>query len=216
MIIKLAIAEDNSLALRTCLDKIKAIPGLKVVATAYNGTELLERLKEHAVDVILMDIMMPGMDGIACTREVKQLHPQIRIIMHTTFDDDDNILKAIMAGASGYLLKEESKEGIESAIRDTLDGGAAMSAGIAMRVLNLLRNPQPGGSPAETTEDFGLTSREIELLSQLKNGLRYDQIADNLYISQGTVRKHINNIYRKLQVSNKVNAISKAAANRLI
>jgi len=215
MVIKLAIAEDNSLALRACLDKINTVPDLKVVATVYNGIELLEKLKEHAVDVILMDIMMPGMDGIACTREVKQLHPQIRIIMLTTFDDDDNILKAIMAGASGYLLKDESKEGIVSAIHDTLDGGAAMSAGIAMRVLNLLRNPNPADQP-ETTENFGLTTREIELLSQLKNGLRYEQIANNLFISQGTVRKHINNIYRKLQVSNKVNALSKAAANRLI
>ncbi|MFD2145397.1 response regulator [Mucilaginibacter antarcticus] len=215
MPIKIAIAEDNSFALRACVNKVSCQPDLKLVATAFNGKELLEELSRHRVDVILMDIMMPGMDGIACTRQVKQLHPQIKVIMLTTFDDDQNILNAIMAGASGYLLKDESTEGVVNAIRDALGGGAPMSAGVASKVLNLLRNPAPQ-SAVDILENFGLSSREIELLVQLKNGLSYEHIAENLCISHGTVRTHINNIYRKLQVNNKVNALSKATANRLI
>ncbi|GAB3930995.1 response regulator transcription factor [Mucilaginibacter myungsuensis] len=215
MPVKIAIAEDNSFALRACINKLATEPDFKQVATAFNGDEMLGKLSQHAVDVILMDIMMPVMDGIECTRRVKQQHPQIKVIMLTTFDDDENILNAIMAGASGYLLKEESAEGVVKAVRDTIDGGAPMSAGIASKVLNLLRNPViPKGH--ETTENFGLTAREIELLQQLKNGLSYEHIAANLFISPGTVRKHINNIYTKLQVNNKVSALSKASANRLI
>ncbi|RZM23304.1 MAG: response regulator transcription factor, partial [Pedobacter sp.] len=141
MPIKVAIAEDNSFALRACIDKISQTDDIKLVATAFNGVELLAALKKHTVDLVLMDIMMPEMDGVACTREAVQLHPQIKVIMLTTFDDDKNILNAIMAGASGYLLKEESSASLINAIHETLDGGAAMSAGIATRVLGLLRDP---------------------------------------------------------------------------
>ncbi len=215
MPVKIAIAEDNSFALRACMDKMKQATDFKIVANAYNGIEMLSVLARHTVDVILMDIMMPGMDGITCTREVKRQHPQIKILMLTTFDDDENILNAIMAGASGYLLKDNSAANIISAINDAMDGGAPMSAGIASKVLNLLRKPQLFNRDA-IIEDFGLSGREVELLGQLKNGLSYDQIADNLCISSGTVRKHINNIYRKLHVNNKVNAIAKGSANGLI
>lgn len=215
MPVKIAIAEDNSFALRACMDKMSQASNFKVVATAYNGIEMLGLLARHTVDVILMDIMMPGMDGVTCTQEVTKLHPQIKVLMLTTFDDDENILNAIMAGASGYLLKDNSAADIVSAVNNAMNGGAPMSAGIASKVLNLLRNPQQTSKPT-ATDNFGLSSREIELLGQLKNGLSYDQIADNLCISSGTVRKHINNIYRKLQVNNKVNAIAKGSANRLI
>jgi DNA-binding NarL/FixJ family response regulator len=132
----------------------------------------------------------------------------------TTFDDDENIFKAIMAGANGYLLKEENSENLRQSVIETLSGGAAMSAGVALRVLNLLRNPP--SLQTQNTEDYGLTKREIELLQQLKGGLSYEQIATNLFISYGTVRKHIENIYRKLQVSNKLSAVDLATKNKLI
>ncbi|MFC5282379.1 helix-turn-helix transcriptional regulator [Pedobacter alpinus] len=119
-----------------------------------------------------------------------------------------------MAGANGYLLKEESSENLRQSIIETLSGGAAMSAGVALRVLNLLRNPLPVKN-AET-KDYGLTKREIELLTHLKNGLSYEQIATNLFINYETVRKHIENIYRKLQVNNKLNAVDLVTKNRLI
>lgn len=215
MLITVAIAEDNSFALKTCLDKLSQYTAYKVVLKAFNGKELTENFAKHNIDVILMDIQMPNMDGIEATKIISKLNPKIKIIMLTTFDDDENIFKAIMAGAAGYLLKEESAEILHRSIVETLTGGAPMSAGIAMRVLNLLRNPPAFGSFAKG-EDFGLTKREIELLNHLKSGLSYEQIAANLYISYGTVRKHIENIYRKLQVNNKTNALEKAVQNKLI
>ena len=215
MLITVAIAEDNSFALKACLDKLNQYAAYKVVLKAFNGKELTENFAQHNIDVILMDIQMPNMDGIEATKIISKLNPKIKIIMLTTFDDDENIFKAIMAGASGYLLKEESAEILHRSIIETLTGGAPMSAGIAMRVLNLLRNPPAFGSFVKD-EDFGLTKREIELLNHLKKGLSYEQIAANLFISYGTVRKHIENIYRKLQVNNKINAVDMAVKHRLI
>ena len=165
------------------------------------------------LDLVLMDIQMPVMDGIEATRILKERHPQVKVIMSTVFDDDENLFKAIMSGASGYLLKDEPPEMIHRSILMAMEGGAPMSAGIASKVLNLLRN-QP--SFEEEQEEFGLTPRELEILEHLSKGLSYDQIAGNLFISSGTVRKHIENIYKKLQVHNKVEALRIATRNRLI
>lgn len=214
MPIHIAIAEDNSFALKACVEKLSAQREFKLVFTAFNGIELLKSVDQHQVDLVLMDIQMPGMDGIEATAELKKLHPEIKVLMLTTFDDDENIFKAIMAGANGYLLKEADAENLRQAVIETLSGGAAMSAGVAFKVLNLLRNPPQNMLPQ--VADFGLTKREIELLNQLKNGLSYEQIATNLFISYGTVRKHIENIYRKLQVNNKTTALDVAVKNRII
>jgi DNA-binding NarL/FixJ family response regulator len=119
----------------------------------------------------------------------------------------------VMAGASGYLLKEDNATHIHQCITDTLAGGAAMSPAMAMKTLNLIRKPP---SLSGNTENFGLTDREIVLLTQLKNGLTYEEIASNLHISYHTVRKHIENIYRKLQVNSKVEAVVKATDNRIV
>lgn len=211
---RIAIAEDNSFALKSILDKLASDHDAQVKYTAFQGEQLLDDLRKDAnVDVVLMDIQMPGLGGIETTRQLTQKYPQIKVIMLTTFDDDEKIFQAIMAGASGYLLKEESAEVIHKSILETLEGGAPMSPAIALKVLRLLRNPI---NKAQPQEDFGLTAREVELLEQLKNGLTYDQIAANLFISNGTVRKHIENIYRKLQVNNKVEAVQKAAQHRLV
>lgn len=156
---------------------------------------------------------MPIMGGIEATSKLKQLYPQIKVLILTMFDDDENLFNAIIAGASGYLLKEDSSIQLFHGIIDTLTGGAAMSAGIALKTLNLVRNPIQKN---HEEIDYGLTKREIELLTHLKNGLTYEQIAANLYISYHTVRKHIENIYRKLHVTNKVEAVQKAAKNRMV
>jgi DNA-binding NarL/FixJ family response regulator len=212
--ITIAIAEDNSFALKACLSKLAVYEEFVVTMTAFNGHELLANIKNHPIDLILMDIQMPGMNGIETTKLLKQLHPQIKVLMLTTFDDDENIFRSIMAGADGYLLKENNAESLHQSIIETLSGGAAMSAGVALRVLNLLRNPLLVKSPE--IQNYGLTKREIELLNQIKYGLSYEKIGTNLFISYGTVRKHIQNIYRKLQVNNKVSAVEIAIKNRLI
>ncbi len=213
MPISVAIAEDNRFALRSCLDKLAHASHLKVAFTAANGQALLHMLEaKPGVDIILMDIEMPVMDGIETTAAVKQRYPHIKVLMLTTFDDDEKIFQAIMAGASGYLLKEEPSDVLLTSIHDTLGDGAAMSASIAMKVLKMMRqNPAATAtSKAPAAEDHGLTEREIELLEQLKAGHTYERIAANLNIAIGTVRKHIEHIYRKLRVKNKVEAVQKA------
>jgi DNA-binding NarL/FixJ family response regulator len=161
-----------------------------------------------------MDIQMPEMDGIKATELVKQKFPQIKIIMLTVFDDEENIFKSIMAGADGYLLKDESAENLHKGIIEIMDGGAPMSPSIAFKALKILRSPV--AASRETTFDHQLTPREIEVLEQLSKGLNYAEISDNLFISPATVRKHIENIYRKLQVRNKLEAVNLARKENII
>src|SRR5690554_3323098 len=214
MTIHIAIAEDNSFALQGLKSRLASHPEIVVKHAAKNGKELLKLLqKDHNIDLILMDLQMPEMDGIAATEAVKSKYPQIKVLILTTFDDDENLFNAILAGASGYLLKEDNGMEIFQAIMDTISGGAAMSPIIALKTLQLIRQPL---SKDHKSEDFGLTDRETELLTQLKNGLTYEEVAANLHISYHTVRKHIENIYRKLQVNNKVEAVKKASDNRIV
>ncbi len=212
--IRVAIAEDNQLALQALLERLKPYEEIKIKHISSNGSDLLDKLEEdNNIEIILMDIQMPVMNGIEATCEVIKRWPHIKILMITMFDDDESLFNAIMAGATGYLLKEDSGEMLYKAITDTTLGGAAMSPGIALRALKMVKTPFQG---IKTTEDFGLTPRELELLNQLKSGLTYERIASNLNISYFTVRKHIENIYKKLQVRNKLEAVQKASDNKLL
>jgi len=214
MKIKLAIAEDNSFLLKAVMDKLDFLPDVEVKFHASHGLELLDKLEEDSnVEVILMDIEMPKMDGIKAVEEVNKRYPHIKIIMLTVFDNDEHIFRAIQAGAHGYFLKEVSPPDLHQGILDTLEGGAAMTPSIALKTLKLLRNPPNFDKPKE---DISLTKREIEILEQTAKGLSYNQIGENLFISPKTVRKHIENIYNKLQVHNKMEAVQKAVKNRLI
>lgn len=214
MKIKIAIAEDNDLLAGSIIEKIGFFDDLKFKYRAINGAELIKMVKKDpVVDVIFMDIQMPEMDGIAATETLNKLFPQIKIIMLTVFDDEEKIFRAILAGASGYLLKDETPSKIYAGVKEIMDGGAPMSANIAQKALKLLRNPITQNSP---TRDFNLSDRELEILDQLSRGISYQQIADNLFISSGTVRKHVENTYRKLHAHNKVEALSIARENRLI
>jgi DNA-binding NarL/FixJ family response regulator len=214
MPIHIAIAEDNSFVRKATLQRLEPYPQVVVRYLANNGEELLQQLQKDArIDLVLMDLQMPVMNGVETTYQLKKLYPQIKVLVLTMFDDDEHLFNAIIAGASGYILKEDNSTQLFQSIMDTITGGAAMSAGIALKTLNLIRNPL---QPNMEANDYGLSKREIELLTQLKNGLTYEQIAANLFISYHTVRKHIENIYRKLHVNNKVDALQKASKNRLV
>lgn len=213
--IKLAIVDDNSFLIKSALEKLSFFDNFVIKFTAIHGIELIEKLEiNHNIDLILMDIEMPKMNGIEATAIVKQKYPQIKIIMLTVFDNDENIFKSIKAGADGYLLKEVNPKDLQQGILDTLNGGATMTPSIALKTLKLFRNPVEFDSVRN--DDIKLTTREIEVLEQLSKGLKYNFIADNLFLSVGTVRKHIENIYAKLQVHNKLEAIEKARNNNLI
>jgi DNA-binding NarL/FixJ family response regulator len=216
MNIKIAIVDDNSFLIKTVQEKLSFFEDFTLKITANDGGDLIEKLeKNHNIDLILMDIEMPKMNGIDATGFVKQKYPQIKIIMLTVFDNDENIFNAIKAGADGYLLKEVNPKDLHQGILDTMDGGATMTPSIAMKTLKLFRNPSAFENIPDQ-EEYNLTPREIEVLEQLSKGLKYNAIADNLFLSVGTIRKHVENIYAKLQVHNKLEAIQKAKNNKLI
>ncbi len=214
--IMVAIAEDNSFLAKAVQEKISFFDDLKYKFRGVNGNDFIGKLtQDHNVDVVLMDIQMPEMDGIKTTEFIKNKYPQIKILMLTVFDDDDNIFNAIQAGADGYLLKETNPEELHKAITDVIAGGAAMTPSIALKTLKILRNPEKVNTEI-SEEEIKLSKRETDVLEQLAKGLNYQQIAENLIISPSTVRKHIENIYKKLQVHNKMEAVQKGLKHKLI
>lgn len=214
--IKVAIVDDNAFLQKAIIDKLSFFDTIRVKFTANNGIDLLEKLNgNHTIDLILMDIEMPKMNGVEAVEKVKKLYPQIKIIMLTVFDNDVHIFNSIKAGADGYFLKEVNPQDLFNGIVETLNGGAAMTPSIAMKTLKLLRNPIQIES-TENQDDIQLTTREIDVLEQLSRGLKNKAIAENLFISAATVKKHIENIYRKLQTHNRIELIQKARENRLI
>lgn len=216
MKIRIAIIDDNNFLIKSVREKLSFFDNVAISFTANDGQECMDKLKESfRTDLILMDIEMPKLNGIETTALVKQKYPQIKIIMLTVFDDDDNIFKAIQSGADGYLLKDTVPQALYDAIVQTMEGGAAMTPSIALKTLNLLRSPLSVNDD-ETDDNIRLTSRETEVLEQLSKGLPYTAIAENLCISPSTVRRHIENIYQKLQVHSKTEAISLAKKRRMI
>jgi DNA-binding NarL/FixJ family response regulator len=214
MKIRYAIVDDNSFLLHATKEKLSFFEDFDLRFSAIHGKDCMEKLTENShIDVILMDIEMPVMDGVETTAEVKKHYPHIKIIMLTVFDNDELIFNAIQAGADGYLLKEVSPENLKDGIIETMEGGAAMTPAIALKTLRLLRNP---AAVSNNCEDFKLSDRELDVLEQLGKGLSYTKIADNLFLSPSTVRKHIENIYKKLQVHSKLEAVQKARKNNLI
>lgn len=173
-----------------------------------------------AWDLVLMDLQLPGMSGIEATRRLKRLQPELPVVVLTVFEDPDTILEAICAGADGYLLKKSSAPEMLEHLRAVAKGGAPLTARVARTVLGLLR-AEAGGAPAAAHRDAGpvpeldLTARERDVLRCLVSGMSYKQAAAELGISTETVRAHIKSIYRKLQVHNVAEAVSRAIRERL-
>lgn len=212
--VKIAIIDDNSFLVKSTAEKLSYFDEFEIKFTAQNGQEAIDKLADfNTVKLILMDIEMPVMDGIEATRIIKSKYPHIKIIMLTVFENNENIFNAIQAGADGYLLKEVNLNDLHRGILDTIAGGATMTPSIAFKTLKLFRNPIE-----TTTQDsiIQLTTREIEVLEQFSKGLKYESIAQNLFLSTSTIRKHVENIYTKLQAHNKLEAIEIARRNKLI
>ncbi|MCC6253095.1 MAG: response regulator transcription factor [Bacteroidia bacterium] len=213
---KLIIVEDNAFALQAISDKLANFSDIVISYVARNGQEVLEFLKQNnSVDLILMDIEMPVMNGIEATQAIKQKYPQIKIVMITVYDDDNYIFDAIKAGADSYILKETKAEKIFETITDTLNGGAVMSPSIAVKTLRLLKNA-PIVEKTASPITIELTGRETEILEQLSTGISNKTIAEKLFISPFTVKRHIENIYQKLQAHNRIELIEKARQNKLL
>lgn len=214
---RIVVVDDHPLLLDVLREKLSFFDDLNLKFVALSGRDLLDKLElDSSIDLILMDIEMPDMDGISATFEVKKRYPHIKVLMLTVYDSDTHIFNSIKAGADGYLLKEVSPDILHRSIKDTLDGGAAMTPSIALKTLRLLRDPIRFEVGPSEFEQVSLSSRELDVLEQLSKGLSYTVIASNLFISPYTVRKHTENIYKKLQVHNKLEAVQKARDNKLI
>lgn len=219
--IYIAIVDDKKNLRHTLQQKLSTFDECKVLFTAENGREFLEKMvdarKAIEPDVVLMDIDMPVMNGIEAVAKGKERYPGSKYLMLTVFDEDDKIFNAIKAGANGYLLKDEPIEKIKEAIIDIMnDEGAPMSPSIARRALNLLMNANVDVSPglAKKAYDYSLTEREKDVLELLVTGLEYKEIGMKMGVSPNTVRNHIANIYRKLHVTSKAQAIRVFLSNK--
>lgn len=213
--IQIALVEDNATAMQALQDKLEPYEELSIKHKASSGKEILDQLSlDSEVDLILMDIEMPEMGGITATRQIKENYPLIKVVIITIYDNDDSIFNAIKAGADSYILKETKGEKIMETIHDSLQGGAVMSPSIAFRALQALKmSMQPTRENLQIPE---LSPREIDVLECLSTGLTNKRIGEKLFISPFTVKRHIENIYRKLQAQTRIELIEKAKKSGLI
>ena len=229
MKIKVMITDDQRLmreGLKTLLDLEE---DLAVVSLAENGRDALEKIPSAKPDVILMDIRMPVMDGVECTRIIKEQHPQIKVLILTTFDDDEFIIEALKNGAVGYMLKDLSSEKLVAAIRDAYNGGLVMQTEIAAKIISHITGTAKEPTHQEDAKSIKvnatkvmydkseLTDREKEVLHLVGEGMSNTEIAKKLYISVGTVKNYISNLYSKLEVDDRskltIYAINVASKN---
>src|ERR1044071_1411946 len=202
--IKIAIVEDHK-PTREGLQKIITLsPGYECVCTCSSAEEALEVLPAQRPEVVLMDIQLPNMSGVECVSQLKALLPAVQVIMVTVYEDPDRIFRALLAGATGYLLKRATPEQVLAAIRDVHQGGAPMSAEIARNVILHFHDQQ-----ATTDEVAALSTREREVLELIVNGFANKEIADRLSVSVEAVRWHLKHIYHKLHVHSRTEAALK-------
>ena len=212
---KLMIFEDNE-ALRNSLVYLLNAQDYIVVGDYSNVNHVLENITLGKPDLVIMDIDMPGKNGIAAVREIKEVYPEITIIMYTQFEDDERLFNSICAGADGYILKKTSPEKFFDAIKDVLAGGAPMSPSIAKKVIDSFKSQKPINSSTNVQVKYDLTKREAEILHLLTKGYSVKLIAHEMHIAYDTARSHLRNTYRKLQVNCGKEAIAVLLASRII
>jgi DNA-binding NarL/FixJ family response regulator len=213
--ILVAITDDKKAITDVLQQTLAFFPELELLFVAQNGAEAIEKLQgsERLPQVMLMDIEMPLMNGIQTTEKIKKIWPEVQILMLSVFTGEDKIFQAILAGASGYLLKDEAPQRLLQSIKDTAEGRLSMSPEIAAKALSLLRMG-PRGEHHLKPEDFQISDRELEILELVADGKIYKEIADLLYLSPKTVRNHIHNIHQKLQVGSKTEAVQIALKHK--
>lgn len=203
--ISVAIVEDNAGIRKNLEWLVSESPGFRCVCACGSAEEALKIIPRKLPDVVLMDIHLPNLSGIECTSRLKLLLPKLLVIMITVYTDTDKIFSALRAGASGYLLKRSSPEKILEAITDVSKGGAPMTSEIARKVVEVFNTPQPAAGEG----DSNLTRREQEILELLSKGYANKEIAQNLNISFDTVRWHLKQIYEKIHVRSRTEAVAK-------
>lgn len=211
--ITVAIIEDNVIIRDGLAALINGTSGYKCVGSYGNCEKFLSELPTLDVDVTLMDIGLPGINGIEGVKKAREIKPSLNILMLTIYKESKVVFEALCAGACGYLVKNTPPSRLLDAIKEVHEGGSPMSSSIARQVITLFQDINP---VAKGTDDFGLSDREKEVLVKLSEGDNYQQIGESLFISVDTVRHHIRNIYKKLHVHSQSEAVAKAIRKGLI
>ena len=208
---RVLIVDDQTLFRSGLARLLEEDPRVQVIGQAVDGADAVKKTAALKPDVVLMDIKMPNLDGIEATRKIMAEHPEVKVLVLTTFDADSYVLQALHAGASGYVLKNSQAEAIVSSILAVMSGERVMASAVANRVLNMLTG-------TTTPKEFydGLTAREIEILKLLAIGQANKQVARRLQISEKTVRNHVSNMYAKLQIYDRSQAVLYAVRKGLI
>jgi len=213
-VIGVLLADDQALVREGFRLIIEVEPDIEVVGEAGDGVETVEQAKRLQPDVILMDIRMPGLDGIAATRRLAQAGVAARVLMLTTFDRDDYLYEAMRAGASGFLLKDARRDQLVHAIRTVATGDALLAPALVRRLVeDFCRRPPPGGPPPAVAE---LTQRELEVLRLVARGLSNREIAKELFLSEATVKTHLAHVMQKLDLRDRVQAVVLAYESGLV
>ena len=208
--IRILIVDDHPIVREGLAAVLDAQDDMDVAGEASDGQRAVEAFRELKPDIVLMDLAMPGMDGVEAIRQIRETDPMARVVVLTAYDTDDRIFQAVQAGARGYLLKGAPREEIFRAIREVHDGGSLLEPAVAGKLLSRVGDILRG----EGNEK--LTPRELDILTLMARGLRNKEIANKLFITERTVKFHANAIYRKLDVGSRTEAVSKALKNGLV
>ena len=203
MPIRVSIVEDLAEIREGLVELVRSDRELLMVGSFEDAESAIHKLPDLQADIVVMDINLPGMSGIDCIKMVKEKCPATQFMMFTVYENDDKVLQAMQAGATGYLLKRTKPEQILESIKELNQGGSPMSSNIARKLLNIFLHEK------KVAKKEVLSDRENEVLQLLADGLLYKEIADRLYIGHGTVRQHLHNIYEKLHVHNRTEAVNK-------
>jgi DNA-binding NarL/FixJ family response regulator len=208
---RVLIADDQTLFRNGLARLLDEDPRVEVIGQAVDGRDAVKLAAKFKPDVILMDLKMPNVDGIEATRQIIEADPAVKVVMLTTFETDSQVIQALKAGASGYVLKDSTAQAIVSSIVAVMSGERVMAGAVANRVLEMLTG-------TTTPKEFydGLTSREIEILKLLASGMANKQIAYRLKISEKTVRNHVSNTYEKLGIYDRSQAVLYAVKKGLV
>lgn len=225
--IRVYVVEDQSKILKNQLKLLEASSDLEIIGTALSGETALEDIRRLKPDVVLLDLGLPRMSGIDVTRAVKAEIPKVEILIFTIFDEEDKVLEAVQAGASGYLLKGTPADKMVEAIKEVSQGGTVIQPSLARRLLKHFRVPEvpsadapPAAPPAATMpaepEGKKLSARETEILQLIAKGVSNSEAATMLTLSKATIRTHLEHIYRKLEVTNRVEAVTEGLRKGII
>lgn len=200
----IAIIEDDETVRNYLAEQIKSRIDVGALRVFGDAESALEDLSQNPADIGLFDVNLPGMTGIECIRKLKIIHPKMQMMVLTVYDNSDTVFDALKAGASSYLLKSTSGEKVAEAVEELHNGGSPISSQIARKVIEAFAQTERSNKYLQE-----LSRREQEILENLRKGFRYKEIADNLFLSVDTVRTHVRNIYEKLQVNSRVEALKK-------